>query len=249
MSQSHWHSGLPVTEKWHVFPNYIMRQKWLMASNLIRGFGQACYSLTLSIMLRWNGYSVKHAHSFSILLHVLAGPGSIYWSIYKPAHATSLIKGDLMDETTYWLSNRIPAVDLRSLTVFISLLSSPSLCFSDAIQRCHSPSFPHWLASRLTAAVSVELEFNHCRFQQNMERCNVEASRSVATQCDSILSDCCSLYAVHLFLMTGVSSSTCYGFFFFPWLLLRKILYWVLFQYIITINPEWNKRNQEVPQW
>lgn len=94
---------------------------------------------------------------------------------------------------------------------------SLSLCFSDAIQRCHSPSFPHWLASRLTAAVSVELEFNHCRFQQNMEQCNLEASRSVATQCDSILSDCRSLYAVYLFLMTGVSSSSCYGcFFFFP---------------------------------
>lgn len=130
MSQSHCHSGLPVTEKWHVFQNYIMRQKWLMASNLIRGFGRACYSLTLSIMLRRNGYSVKHAHSFCILPRVLAGPGSIYWSIYKPAHATSLIKGDLTDETTYWLSNRIPAVDLRSLPVFISLLSSLPLSVS-----------------------------------------------------------------------------------------------------------------------
>lgn len=124
-SQRHWHSGLPVTEKWHVSQNYIMRQEWLMALNRIRGFVWACYSLPISIMLWWNGYRGKHALSFlSPNVFLFVGPVTGSPGLSQPAHASCCVWADLMDKTIYWLSNTIHAVHLRTLRHFISLLSS-----------------------------------------------------------------------------------------------------------------------------
>lgn len=61
---------------------------------------------------------------------LFVGPGTRSPGISKPAHAGCFIGGDLTDKTTYWLSNRIHAVDLRSLRLFISLLSSRSRSLS-----------------------------------------------------------------------------------------------------------------------
>lgn len=188
MSQRRWLSGLPVTEKWHVSQNDIMRQEWLMASNRIRGFVWACYSLPISIMLWWNGYSSKHALSFlSPNVFLSVGPVAGSPSISIPAHASCWIWGDLVDKTIYWLSNTIHAVHLHTLQHFISLLSSLSLWRNITLSLSLFPSLACLqvvCCSQYGAGVqSLQISAAH-------EQCYLEPSRSEAAQGDLIPSGC-----------------------------------------------------------
>lgn len=211
-----------------------------MASNLIRGFGRACYSLTLSIMLPWNGYSVKHAHSFSIPLRVLAGPGSIYWSIYKPAHATSLIKEDPTDETTYWLSNRIPML-IFALSQF--LFPSCPLSLSLFLWRNPTLSLPLFpslaclqvdCCSQCGAGVqSLQISAEHGTVQPgSFQKCS--NTMWFHSQCIFLNDRCQQLYLLWVFFLPMTFT-------------LQNPVLSVVSVYS-PINPKWNEGNQEVLQ-
>lgn len=82
----------------------------------------------------------------NVFLFVGSGTGSS--SASKPAHVSCFIWRDLRDKTTYWLSNRIPAVDLRSLTFHFAPV--PSLSLSLSLTLSNSVPLPSFLPLSLT---------------------------------------------------------------------------------------------------
>ena len=153
-----------------------------------------------------------------MLFLFLLGPGSRASAASRLAHVTCFIWGDLRDKSTYWLSNRIPAVDLHSLIFYPPPV--PSLCLSVSLPLSLSPSL--WRASRLSYAVSEELEFKRRSLQQHMKHCYLEPSRSETLQSSLsprwfppqwwFVSGHCSLCVL---CITGGSNCTRCGFRFF----------------------------------
>lgn len=114
----------------------------------------------------------------------------------------------------------------------------PSLTRSPALSLSLPPSFLHWLASRLSTAVSVALEFKHCSLQQHMktvllgnfQKCG---TTKLSLQGDFSLSGCFSAVTVPRSL-TGVRSSI-WDFIFFRRFLYKSTM--INFKFTRSINP------------
>lgn len=117
-------------------------------------------------------------------------------------------------------TNRVPAVALCISALFIASVLTHSVALSNYLKLSFLPAlpFPHWLASSLSAAVSVEQKFKHCSLQQHMSCCSLEASRNLMVISSSLntegLSLCLSQVSHHRFpkdvFLPPVNSPPCH---------------------------------------
>lgn len=155
---------------------------------------------------------------------MFVGPGTRSSTVSKPAHVSCFIWGDLRDKTIYWLSNRIPAVDLPSLTFhlpscpfYLSLFLSLTLSNSVPLP---APLFPSLACLQVVCCSQCGAWVQTLQPSAAHETVLLGIFQKCGTtklshQGDSILSICFSLLAASLSI-TGVRSSSCYGVLFSP---------------------------------